>query len=184
VNDWSGRDIQAWENQPLGPFLGKSFATTVSPWVVSLDALEPFRVALAPRDEGDPVPLPYLESPAPFMPAIDLKLAVHLSTRAMRERSVPPVQLSLVNFRDMYWSGRSDRQRHGLRFGGGDAGFAAGDDAPRNCSAAASGRGGSGISRRWRRDYPQRLLRAGRIASDRFRGVPRQDCSGVRLIFV
>jgi fumarylacetoacetase len=104
VNDWSARDVQAWENQPLGPFLGKSFATTVSPWVVSLDALEPFRVALAPRDEGEPDPLPYLESPAAAMPAIDLKLAVHLSTRAMREKSLPPVRLSSVNFRDMYWS--------------------------------------------------------------------------------
>jgi len=104
VNDWSARDIQAWENQPLGPFLGKSFATTVAPWVVSVDALEPFRVALASRGEGDPEPLPYLASPAEIMPAIDLKLAVHLSTRAMREKSLPPVRLSSVNFRDMYWS--------------------------------------------------------------------------------
>jgi fumarylacetoacetase len=62
VNDWSARDIQAWEYQPLGPFLGKSFATTISPWVVTLDALEPYRVPAAPRPEGDPKPLPYLSS--------------------------------------------------------------------------------------------------------------------------
>ena len=60
VNDWSARDIQAWEYQPLGPFLGKSFATTVSPWVVTMEALEPYRAPLAARAEGDPQPLEYI----------------------------------------------------------------------------------------------------------------------------
>src|SRR6185437_8153178 len=62
VNDWSARDIQSWEYQPLGPFLAKSFATTVSPWVVTLDALAPFHVPAARRDEDDPKPLPHLDS--------------------------------------------------------------------------------------------------------------------------
>ena len=62
VNDWSARDIQTWEYQPLGPFLAKNFATTVSPWVVTLEALEPFRVPAFQRPAGDPAPLPYLQS--------------------------------------------------------------------------------------------------------------------------
>src|SRR3712207_9537751 len=63
LNDWSARDIQAWEYQPLGPFLSKSFATTISPWVVTLDALTPFRCPAFPRPEADPPLLPYLASP-------------------------------------------------------------------------------------------------------------------------
>jgi fumarylacetoacetase len=104
VNDWSARDIQAWEYQPLGPFLGKSFATTVSPWLVSIDALAPFRIPLAPRPDGDPQPLPYLTSPDQATAAIDLVLEVHLSTKVMRDKALPPVQLSSGNFRDLYWS--------------------------------------------------------------------------------
>ncbi|WP_348640920.1 fumarylacetoacetase [Granulicella arctica] len=104
VNDWSARDIQAWEYQPLGPFLGKSFATSISPWVVTMDALAPFRVPLAPRPSGDPAPLPYLSSPAGAAAAIDLKLEVHLSTQAMRDSAQLPVQLSSGNLRSLYWS--------------------------------------------------------------------------------
>ena len=103
VNDWSARDIQAWESQPLGPFLGKSFATSISPWVVTMDALTPFRVPTAPRPVGDPKPLPYLTA-TDDETAIDLKLEVHLSTAAMRGRALPPVRLSSANFRDIYWS--------------------------------------------------------------------------------
>jgi len=104
VNDWSARDIQAWEYQPLGPFLGKSFATSVSPWVVTMDALTPFRIPLASRPSGDPAPLPYLTSPAGTAAAIDLKLEVHLSTQTMRDTSQPPVQLSSANLQSLYWS--------------------------------------------------------------------------------
>jgi fumarylacetoacetase len=104
VNDWSARDIQAWESQPLGPFLGKSFATSVSPWVVPMDALAPFRVPLAPRPAGDPEPLSYLASDHADTAAIDLKLEVHISTAAMRKASLSPVRLSSSNFRDIYWS--------------------------------------------------------------------------------
>jgi fumarylacetoacetase len=104
VNDWSARDIQAWESQPLGPFLGKSFATSVSPWVVAMDALAPFRVPIALRPEGDPEPLPYLTSTEAGSAAIDVKLEVHISTEAMRRKSLPPCRLSLANLKDIYWS--------------------------------------------------------------------------------
>ncbi len=74
LNDWSARDIQSWEYQPLGPFLAKSFATTISPWVVTLEALAPYRVPLAERAPGDPGPLPYLQSPSADRDAIDITL--------------------------------------------------------------------------------------------------------------
>ncbi|HVG24228.1 MAG TPA: fumarylacetoacetate hydrolase family protein, partial [Thermoanaerobaculia bacterium] len=96
VNDWSARDVQTWEYQPLGPFLAKNFATSISPWIVTVDALEPFRVQAAARAEGDPKPLPYLEDDVAF----DINVEVWLRTRAMDE----PVRLSRGNFRDMYWT--------------------------------------------------------------------------------
>jgi fumarylacetoacetase len=99
VNDWSARDIQAWEYQPLGPFLGKSFATTISPWLVTLDALEPFRVA-GPVQE--PPPLPYLHVNRPWAYAVNL--AVELQSEQMRKRGLAPATISRTNFRDMYWN--------------------------------------------------------------------------------
>ncbi|HET6275557.1 MAG TPA: fumarylacetoacetase [Candidatus Cybelea sp.] len=99
VNDWSARDIQAWEYQPLGPFLGKSFATTISPWIVTLDALEPFRVE-GPRQ--DPEPLEYLRVDDRW--AYNIQLAVDLQTAGMRASGVPPATISQTNFRDMYWN--------------------------------------------------------------------------------
>ena len=102
LNDWSARDIQAWEYQPLGPFLAKSFATSVSPWVVTMEALEPFRTPPFPRPEGDPAPLPYLASPNNR--GFDITLEVLLSTAAMREQGLPPAQISRGNFRDLYWT--------------------------------------------------------------------------------
>ncbi len=99
VNDWSARDIQAWEYQPLGPFLGKSFATTISPWVVTLDALQPFRVA-GPRQ--DPQPLEYLRDAGES--AYDIRLAVDMQTARMRAEGMAPITISRANFRDLYWS--------------------------------------------------------------------------------
>jgi fumarylacetoacetase len=96
VNDWSARDIQTWEYQPLGPFLAKSFATSISPWIVTLDALEPFRTHAFVRAEGDPEPLPYLKDDVGF----DINVEVWLRTAKMAE----PVRLSRGNFRDMYWT--------------------------------------------------------------------------------
>jgi fumarylacetoacetase len=105
VNDWSARDIQSWEYQPLGPFLGKSFATTISPWVVTLDALEPYRVPVAPRPEGDPKPLPYLYSEADQQRgAFDIKLDVFLLTARMRENKEAPFRISCGNLSDLYWT--------------------------------------------------------------------------------
>jgi fumarylacetoacetase len=105
VNDWSARDLQTWEYQPLGPFLAKNFATTISPWVVTMEALEPFRVPAFRRAEGDPSALPYLHSEADQREGgIDLTLEVHLRTAKMREAGIPAVQLSRGSFRDMYWT--------------------------------------------------------------------------------
>src|SRR5205085_8761690 len=87
VNDWSARDIQTWEYQPLGPFLAKSFATTISPWVVTLEALEPFRCASFPRAAGDPQPLAYLASDEDAKRGgFDVSVEMHLATGAMRKK--------------------------------------------------------------------------------------------------
>jgi fumarylacetoacetase len=104
VNDWSARDIQSWEYQPLGPFLAKDFATTISPWIVPLEALAPYRVPAFKRPEGDPVPLPYLRSPSTDRDGIDLTLEVYLESARMRQAGVAPVMLSRGNLRDLYWS--------------------------------------------------------------------------------
>ncbi len=105
LNDWSARDVQAWEYQPLGPFLAKNFATTVSPWVVTLDALEPFRVPAFHRPEGDPSPLPYLQSPQDQQRGgIDLHVEVWLATAGMRASGTAPVRVSRGNLRDLYWT--------------------------------------------------------------------------------
>jgi fumarylacetoacetase len=105
VNDWSARDIQKWEYQPLGPFLGKSFATTVSPWVVTLEALEPYRVPAYERSAGDPAPLPYLRSDLDQKTGgFDVTVEVYLRTRRMRDESVQPVRVSRGNFKHMYWT--------------------------------------------------------------------------------
>ncbi len=105
LNDWSARDIQAWEYQPLGPFLSKSFITSLSPWVVTAEALEPFRCAQAPRPEGDPRPLPYLwHSPDQANGALDIELEVLLLTEQMREQGLPAERIALSNSRSMYWT--------------------------------------------------------------------------------
>jgi fumarylacetoacetase len=99
VNDWSARDIQAWEYQPLGPFLGKSFATSISPWVVTLDALEPYRVSGPPQD---PQPLPYLRTSESWN--YDVMLSIELETRKMRESGIDAQIVSRSNFKYMYWN--------------------------------------------------------------------------------
>ncbi len=105
VNDWSARDMQKWEYQPLGPFLAKSFATTVSPYIVTLEALAPFRCPVYQRPEGDPRPLPYLlDQSNETAGGIDLTLEVHISSADMRKRGMAPHRLSKGSFRDMYWT--------------------------------------------------------------------------------
>jgi fumarylacetoacetase len=104
LNDWSARDVQAWEYQPLGPFLAKNFATTVSPWVVTLEALAPFRCK-PQRPSGDPQPLPYLDSPANRSAgAFDIELEVWLQTPEMQKDGLAPQLLSQSNFVDAYWT--------------------------------------------------------------------------------
>ena len=105
LNDWSARDLQAWEYQPLGPFLAKNFHTTISPWIVTPEALAPFRAPQPPRPEGDPRPLPYLWDEADQKEgALDLELEALLLTRAMRERGLAPHRLSLGSSLNMYWT--------------------------------------------------------------------------------
>ncbi|MGH6639267.1 MAG: fumarylacetoacetase, partial [Polaromonas sp.] len=104
LNDWSARDIQAWEYQPLGPFLSKNFASTISPWIVTMEALAPFRAPFV-RPEGDPQPLPYLDSVANRQQgSLDVELEVWLQTQAMRDASLGPQRLSQSSFREAYWT--------------------------------------------------------------------------------
>ena len=120
VNDWSARDIQKWEYVPLGPFLGKSFATSVSPWVVPYEALAPFRIPGEPQGpaagtaEGDgaatPEPLPYLRQPEPR--GLDVDLAVRLETAQMREAGTAPAVIARANARYLYWSPEQQLAHH------------------------------------------------------------------------
>ena len=105
LNDWSARDIQAWEYQPLGPFLAKSFATTISPWVVTIEALAPFRTPALARPPQDPPPLAYLHSEQDRQEGgIDMTLEVYLRSAKMREAARDAVRLSRSNLRDLYWT--------------------------------------------------------------------------------
>lgn len=146
VNDWSARDIQSWEYQPLGPFLGKSFATTISPWVVSLDALEPFAVA-PPQQE--PPPLPYLA--ARGAAAYDVRLAVELQTESMRSRNVTPHVISQTSSGSLYWSAAQQLAHatsNGARTRAGDL-FASG-----TISGTSPDSYGSLIELTWRGERP------------------------------
>jgi fumarylacetoacetase len=104
LNDWSARDVQAWEYQPLGPFLAKNFASTISPWIVTMEALAPFRAAFI-RPDGDPQPLAYLDSEANrTQGSLDVQLEVLLQTKGMRDAGLPAERLSQSNFQDAYWT--------------------------------------------------------------------------------
>jgi fumarylacetoacetase len=139
-NDWSARDLQAWEYQPLGPFLAKNFASTLSPWVVTMEALAPFRAPFT-RPEGDPQPLPYLDSPANReRGAIDIGLEVWLQTAAMRAAGHAGDRLSRSNFTDGYWTAAQLVAHHtvnGCNLSNGDL-FGTG-----TLSGAGPGQGGS-----------------------------------------
>ena len=105
VNDWSARDVQRWEYQPLGPFLAKSFATSLSPWVVSMEALAPFRCPAFARPDGDPQPLPYLSSPEnEATGGIDLTLEVFIASAQMWAQGVAPMRLSQSSLKHLYWT--------------------------------------------------------------------------------
>ena len=105
VNDWSARDIQSWEYQPLGPFLSKSFATSISPWVVTWEALDPYRIPAFFRPPGDPAPLEYLSSDRDKNEGgIDLVIEVYIRSMMMRESHLRPSRLSAASLADMYWT--------------------------------------------------------------------------------
>ncbi|MGQ0652284.1 MAG: fumarylacetoacetase [Betaproteobacteria bacterium] len=105
LNDWSARDIQAWEYQPLGPFLAKSFASTISPWVVTMEALAPYRCPAFARADADPKPLPYLlDEKDQRAGGIEIEVELFLRSDAMRAKKLPPARLSRGNFRDSYWT--------------------------------------------------------------------------------
>jgi fumarylacetoacetase len=124
LNDWSARDLQAWESQPLGPFLAKSFRTSISPWIITPEALAPFRAAQAPRPEGDPQPLPYLHDAGDQKSgALDLELEVLLVTPAQRQGGAPAHRLSLGNALNLYWTPAQLIAHHtsnGCNLGSGD----------------------------------------------------------------
>ena len=105
LNDWSARDIQAWEYQPLGPFLAKSFASHISPWVVTLEALAPFRCGAYDRPDGDPSPLPYLSSPTnEESGGFDVQIEVSLASQQMRNDGTAPEVLAVTNMQHLYWT--------------------------------------------------------------------------------
>jgi fumarylacetoacetase len=105
LNDWSARDIQTWEYQPLGPFLGKNFATTVSPWVVTMDALRPFRTHALVREDGDPAPLPHLASAHDTeLGGVAIGIEVYIRSERMRNEGLPALRLSRSSFADSYWT--------------------------------------------------------------------------------
>ncbi len=104
LNDWSARDVQAWEYQPLGPFLSKNFATSISPWIVTLEALEPYRTAFV-RPSDDPQPLPYLSSEANSQRgALDVQLTVAIQTEKMRAEGKAAEQITRTSYRHAYWT--------------------------------------------------------------------------------
>ncbi len=105
LNDWSARDVQAWEYQPLGPFLGKNFGTTVSPWVVTSEALAPFHTAAFARPQGDPAPLPHLDDAADRTHGgLDITLEAYMSTAAMRRAGTAPLRITQTSFALVYWT--------------------------------------------------------------------------------
>ncbi len=105
LNDWSARDIQAWEYQPLGPFLGKSFLTTISPWIITLEALRPFRISSLKRSSQDPALLPYLiDLNDQKFGGLDIQLEVSIQSQNMKEKNIAPQSITKSSFADQYWS--------------------------------------------------------------------------------
>ncbi|WP_248768392.1 fumarylacetoacetase [Pseudomonas sp. MWU12-2345] len=191
LNDWSARDIQAWEYQPLGPFLSKSFITSVSPWVVTAEALAPFRQAQPARPQGDPQPLPYLFDAGDQQGgAFDIELEVLLLTEAMREQNLPAQRLTLSNTRHMYWTVAQLVAHHsvnGCQLQAGDlfgSGTLSGPDAGQFGSLLEITEGGkkavelpSGEVRKFLEDGDEIILRA-RCNREGFASIGFGECRG------
>src|SRR5271157_2380157 len=194
VNDWSARDIQAWEYQPLGPFLAKSFATSLSPWVVTMEALAPFRTAAFARATDDPAPLPYLLSPSDREKGgLDLWLEVSLLSVRMREAGMAPVVLGRSNFRDVYWTMAQMLTHHasnGCNLRPGDllaSGTVSGaDKAARGCLLELTSRGQdpvalpTGEQRKFLEDGDEVIFR-GFCEAEGFRRIGLGTCRGTVL---
>jgi fumarylacetoacetase len=194
VNDWSARDIQAWEYQPLGPFLAKNFATSVSPFVVTLEALAPFRTNAFARPEGDPEPLPHLYSEQnQTAGGLDINLEVYLQTKQMREQQIEPFLLSKSNTKDLYWTIGQMLTHHasnGCNLQPGDlmaTGTVSGQDKnARGCLLELTWRGKepielpSGETRRFLEDYDEIIMR-GYCEREGFRRIGFGECRGMIL---
>ena len=194
LNDWSARDVQGWEYQPLGPFLAKSFGTTISPWIVTPEALAPFRVAQPPRPAGDPAPLPYLHDAADLASgALALGLEVLLLTPAMRRQKLAPHRLSGSAGTDLYWTPAQMVAHHssnGCNLSPGDlfgSGTISGADADACGSLLEMTQGGrvpitlpSGEERRFLEDGDEVILRA-RARRDGAATIGFGECRGTVL---
>ena len=194
VNDWSARDVQAWEYQPLGPFLAKNFATTVSPWVVSLDALAPFRAPSFARDQGDPAPLPYLfDDTNERTGGLAITLEVLVSSATMREQHIAPRRVSLGSFTSMYWTVAQLVAHHasnGCNLQPGDllaSGTVSGDSPEsRGCLLERTARGSepltlpTGEIRRFLEDGDEVIMH-GWCERDGFRRIGFGECRGIVL---
>ncbi len=192
VNDWSARDVQAWEYQPLGPFLAKSFATTISPYVVTMEALAPFRVPAFERDAQDPQPLPYLASDEnKSHGGFDVQLEVYLSSAKMRDEKIAPHKLSSSNTRDLYWTPAQMLAHHtsnGCNLNTGDL-FASGtvsgkEKHERGCLLELTWRGTqplelpTGEQRRFIQDDDEIIFR-GRAKRENFKSIGFGECRGI-----
>ena len=189
-NDWSARDIQAWEYQPLGPFLSKNFASTLSPWIVTLEALAPFRAPWT-RASGDPQPLPYLDSPGTReRGGFDIQLEVLLQTPRMREAGLAAQRLTRSNFNEAYWTVTQMLAHHtvgGCNLQAGDllgSGTMSGPSADQGGSLQELSLGGTrpltlanGETRRFLEDGDSVVMR-GRCERAGFRSIGFGDCEG------
>ena len=192
VNDWSARDMQKWEYQPLGPFLAKSFATTVSPWIVTMEALAPFRCAAFERASDDPKPLAYLDSEANrSRGGVDLEVEVLLATKRMRDEGMEAMKLSRGSFRDMYWTIAQMLTHHasnGCNLQPGDlmaSGTISGPDkSNRGCLLELTWRGTeplrlpTGEERKFLQDGDEIIMRA-ECTREGFRRIGFGECRGV-----
>lgn len=191
LNDWSARDIQAWETLPLGPFLAKNFTTTISPWVVTMEALAPFRQQQRPRPAGDPRPLPYLWDDGDQQHgAFNIAIEALIHTPLMREKGLPPHRMSLSNLNHLYWTPAQMVAHHtcggcnlqpGDIFGSGT--ISAPDPSGFGCMRELSNnettpqRLSSGETRLFAEDGDDIILRA-RAERDGFATIGFGDCSG------
>lgn len=191
LNDWSARDIQRWESQPLGPFLSKSLSTTISPWIVTAEAFAPFRAPAFKRADGDPAPLAYLSDPVDeAQGSLDLRMEAYLLTPKMRAAGRAPFRITDTNFKHMYWTFGQMLTHHtsnGCNLEPGDllgSGTVSGPtDESRACIRELTVSGSEplrlpdGEARAWLEDGDEVIFRA-RAERDGFVGVGLGECRG------